>query len=287
MTEQTHARETMHRAVALSLLLHGFVLLIGQALPSWFPGRDAPPLMFVELTDLPMPLPPEPNPARVRSSASSASPSQPRNARSGSNRPGPARERWLDRLDAGLAKLQDARPADSRGRTASLATRQWESNRNPQPEDFPPGAPTESIASDRRYLGELERRVRLHGRPGAGAGGESEVATIIGGTGASEGTPLPAWIREMIRRKVRGYLPELEASYSSAMRRNRNIKGRLLVRFRIDPSGVVRHAELAERSGGDNAFGAAILERVRNWTFEPTGGITVEVLYPFVFVSPS
>jgi TonB family protein len=113
------------------------------------------------------------------------------------------------------------------------------------------------------------------------------MVTIFGGTGSSEGTSLPSWIREMIQRKVRGYLPELEATYSSAMRRNRNLKGRLLVRFRIDPTGVVRHAELAERSGGDSVFVAAILERVRNWTFEPTGGLTVEVLYPFVFVSPS
>jgi len=110
---------------------------------------------------------------------------------------------------------------------------------------------------------------------------------MLGGTGPSEGTPLPAWLREMIQRKVRGYLPELEAAYSNAMRRDRNLKGRLLVRFRIDPSGIVRHAELAERSGGDGAFRAAILEKVRNWTFEPTGGLTVEVLYPFVFVPHS
>lgn len=287
MTEPAHAEGTMRRAVALSLLLHGCFLLAGQAFTLWFPPRVAAPVMFVELTDSPTSPPPAPEPARVRWTPSPASASRPGPERNGGERRGQAPERWLGRLDAGLAKLDDVRPAERSRRTAGIAARRWETSRDPRPGDFPAAAPAETIASDGRYRSELERRVRLHGRGGAGAGGGLEAVAMFGGAGSPDGASLPAWLREMIHRKVRGYLPELEATYSRAMRRDPNLKGRLLVRFRIDPSGVVLHAELADRSAGDSAFGTAILERIRNWTFEPTGGLTVDVLYPFVFVSTS
>ena len=110
---------------------------------------------------------------------------------------------------------------------------------------------------------------------------------MFGGVGSSRGEPIPEWIRDMIRRKVRGYLPELEAAYSEAYRRNPEVKGKLVVRFQLDPSGRVSLAESVESSFRDRAFIAKVLEKVRGWTFEPTGGRIVEVLYPFVFIEPS
>ena len=91
----------------------------------------------------------------------------------------------------------------------------------------------------------------------------------------------------MIRKRVRDRLPELEGVYTDAIRRNPDLRGKLLVRFRIDPSGKVQRAEPADGSFRDAAFVNAVLDKVRRWTFEPTGGRTVEVLYPFVFVAPS
>ena len=110
---------------------------------------------------------------------------------------------------------------------------------------------------------------------------------MYGGSGASGGEPIPPWIRDMIRRIVRGHLPELEALYSAAIRRDPSLRGKLLIRFRIDPSGKVIQAANGESSFRNDKFIETVLTKVRGWTFEPTDGRTVEVLYPFVFISPS
>jgi outer membrane biosynthesis protein TonB len=60
----------------------------------------------------------------------------------------------------------------------------------------------------------------------------------------------------------------------------------MLVRFRIDPSGKIQRAEPAEEHFGDAAFVDAVLTKIRRWTFEPTGGRAVDVIYPFVFLLP-
>jgi TonB family protein len=120
-----------------------------------------------------------------------------------------------------------------------------------------------------------------------GSGSETEASMMFGGTGTSTNEQIPAWIRDMIRKKVRGYLPELEAAYTAAIRRNPALKGNLSVRFRIDPSGKVSRAVLVGSSLQDGAFNDAVLEKIRHWTFDPPAGRTVEVLYPFVFVAPS
>jgi TonB family protein len=120
-----------------------------------------------------------------------------------------------------------------------------------------------------------------------GFGKETEASMMFGGAGDNAGEPIPAWIREMIRKRVRDRLPELEGVYADAIRRNPDLRGKLFVRFRISPSGKVQSAEPADGSLADTAFVNAVLAKVRRWTFEPPAGRTVEVLYPFVFVVPS
>jgi TonB family protein len=282
-----HRLPSIGANVGMSLLFHAFVALVSLTLVPWFPPRDYPAAMIVELSNPPMPHLLGSEHARPHESTpviSSAVTNLERDARP---LPAPAPARWLERLDAGLAKMHEARIADKKGDRGSIAMRRWEEDADPRLGDVSPEGVREKIAPDRRSLVDLESRVRISGRPAVGAGEESEAITMFAGTGSSAGKPLPAGIREMIRRKVRGYLPELEAIYSDAIRRDRHLKGRLLIRFRIDPSGRVGHAEQAEKSFEDTSFGAAVLERVRRWKFEPTGGHTVEVLYPFVFVSPS
>ncbi len=66
-----------------------------------------------------------------------------------------------------------------------------------------------------------------------------------------------------------------------------HLRGRLFVRFRIDPSGKVQRAEAVEGDFRDPAFVNSVLEKIRRWDFEPTGGRSVDVLYPFVFIAPS
>ena len=133
----------------------------------------------------------------------------------------------------------------------------------------------------------LENRVRESGHPGVRVGNEAEASMMFGGTGSAAGEPIPPWIRDMIRRKVRGYLPELEAAYSVALRRNPGLRGKLLIRFRIDATGKIQQAEAMEASFRDASFTADIMEKVGHWSFEPTEGRTVEVLYPLVFFVPT
>jgi len=110
---------------------------------------------------------------------------------------------------------------------------------------------------------------------------------MFGGTGTAEGDQLPPWIRNMIRRIVRKHLSELEELYSAAFRKNPAIRGKMLVRFRIDPSGRVVRAEPGGTPLQDDTFVENVLTKIRGWTFDPTDGRTVEVLYPFVFIAPS
>jgi hypothetical protein len=63
-------------------------------------------------------------------------------------------------------------------------------------------------------------------------------------------------------------------------------RGRMLARLRIDPSEKVQHAEPADGSFAGSAFVDAGLSKARRWTFEPTGGRTEDVIYPFVFLLP-
>ena len=82
-------------------------------------------------------------------------------------------------------------------------------------------------------------------------------------------------------------LPERQVVYTGAIRRNPDLRGKLIVRFRIDPSRKIQRVESPEERFRDAAFVNAVLDKIRRWTFEPTGGLAVEVLYPFVFVAPS
>jgi TonB family protein len=173
------------------------------------------------------------------------------------------------------------------GRTGGIAVRNWDNRAEPRAGDFAPAVAAETHAELRKQMAGLEERMLRSGKTGLGSGETAEAMLAIGETGHQGGDPIPPWIREMIRAKVRAYLPELEAGYSTAIRRNPNLKGKLLVRFRIDPSGRIRFVESVESSVMDGTFVMTVLEKVRQWSFDPIPGRTVEVLYPLVFVPPA
>lgn len=281
----------VRRMAALSLFVHGAGLLFGSAVSSLFPDAAYSPVVNVELTDAPMstlpadpPVPPTAAVLRMRvDSAVSKDTPGPKKRMPASS----SAERWLEKLDSGLTGLSDSPVAPSARSTEGIPVRRWENGMSPRTGDFPPAAsPVKTLHLGKR-LAELEHRVRASGSPGVGTGNESEASVMFGGKGSTAGDPTPPWIRDMIRRKVRGYLPGLEIVYSAALRRDPELRGKILVRFRIDASGKVQHAESAESSLRDAPFLAAVLENVRRWTFEPIDGRTVEVLYPLVFFVPS
>jgi len=283
----------IRRTMVLSVAAHAAVLFLASVISPLFPSIPIPAPVFVELTDAPMSELPEETPApppRITqavqtesAAASSQAPVSPRPVA----KEAPAARRWLDKLDTGIPKVPEAPVARKEGKAGGIPVRHWTNEGPARPGDFAPAVAPERTAALGKHLEELEGRVRRSGRPAVGFGKETEASMMFGGTGETAGEPIPAWIRDMIRKRVREYLPELEGVYTDAIRRNPDLRGKLLVRFRIDPSGKIQRAEPADVSFRDAAFVNAVLDKVRRWTFEPTGGRAVEVLYPFVFVAPS
>ena len=154
--------------------------------------------------------------------------------------------RWLDKLDAGIPKVSEAYIARKEGNAGGIPVRHWTNEGPANPGDFAPAVAPERTAAMGKHLEELEGRLRRSGRPVVGFGKETEASMMFGGTGETAGEPIPAWIRDMIRKRVRDYLPELEGVYTDAIRRNPDLRGKLLVRFRIDPVGN----DPARRVGG-------------------------------------
>jgi len=283
----------IRKMMILSVAVHLVVFVMGSAISPLFPTMRFSPPVVVELTDLPMselpeelPAPPPPVASSALPDSSRASSDRPASTRHAPKAP-PAANRWLDKLDTRMANVPEAPVTRRQGKTGGIPVRHWTNDGPSRPGDFAPAVAPERTAALGKHLVELEARVHGSGRPGVGFGKETEASMMFGGAGDTAGEPIPAWIREMIRRRVRDRLPELEAVYTDAIRRNPDLRGKLSVRFRIGPSGKVQSAEPADGSVGDSEFVNAILAKVRQWTFEPPAGRTVEVLYPFVFVAPS
>ncbi len=283
----------IRKMIILSFVVHIVVFVMGSAISPLFPTMRFSPPVIVELTDAPVselpeepPAPPPPIASSARPESSRASSDRPASTRPAPKQP-PAARRWLDKLDAGMANVPEAPVTHREGKAGGIPVRHWTNEGPAKPGDFAPAVGPEKSAALGKHMGELEARVRGSGRPGVGFGKETEASMMFGGVGDTAGEPIPAWIREMIRKRVRDRLPELEGVYSDAIRRNPDLRGKLFVRFRIDPTGKVQSAEPADGSFPDTAFVNAVLAKIRRWTFVPPGGRTVEVLYPFVFVAPS
>jgi protein TonB len=272
----------------LSLLFHAGVILLGSTVSALFPQAAVPPVVVVELLDAPMSTLPEEEPPRPSpvNRETVASPSRhPAPLPPAAARPSRA-EQWLKKLDAGLVKVSEAPVSRKMGKPGGIPVRHWETEADPRPGDFAPAVAPENKAL-LKQISDLEGKIRTGGVPGVGVGGEVEVSAMFGGTGTAGGEQIPPWIRDMIRKRVREHLSELEALYSAAFRRDPAIRGKLLVRFRIDPSGKVVRAEPGGSPLQDDTFVESVLTKIRGWTFDPTDGRTVEVLYPFVFIAPS
>jgi len=283
----------IRRMMILSVVVHAGVFLLGSTWSALFPSREFSAPVLVELMDAPVSELPEEPPVPPPPVAAS---SRPESFRASSDRSAstplaskqiPAARRWLDKLDAGMAKAPEAPVARGEGKAGGIPVRRWTNDGPVRPGDFAPAVAPEHAGVFRKHLEDLEGRVRTSGRPAVGFGEETEASMMFGGAGDAPGEPIPAWIREMIRKRVRDRLAELEGVYGDAIQRNGDLKGRMLVRLRINPSGKIEVAESVEESFRDAAFVNAVLVKVRRWTFEPPAGRTVEVLYPFVFVAPS
>lgn len=89
---------------------------------------------------------------------------------------------------------------------------------------------------------------------------------------------------DLIRRVVRAHGPEIEACYATALERDAEANGIVLVTFTIGTTGEVTAATIGSSDIGDETLHGCVREAVQGWLFPRPEGGSVEVDYPFVLV---
>jgi TonB family protein len=94
--------------------------------------------------------------------------------------------------------------------------------------------------------------------------------------------------KDVINAVVNRYRSQIRACYDAALQRNPGTRGKIVVAFSIQPSGVVSSASVKESTIGDSALETCILSRIRSWPFpRPEAPVVTEVTaYPF-YLSPA
>lgn len=92
--------------------------------------------------------------------------------------------------------------------------------------------------------------------------------------------------KALIRQVVRQHLGEVQQCYKAQLQTNKDLAGRLTVRFTIDPGGKVVESRIEATSLGSPACEKCIADAVRGWEFPRPSGGKVVVSYPFV-LAPS
>ena len=92
-----------------------------------------------------------------------------------------------------------------------------------------------------------------------------------------------------IRKVVASYLGGLRYLYNKALRNNPSLRGKVVVRFEIAPSGRVTQTNLVSSTMGSPPLEKQILANIRKWKFPPVSDKhgAVKVTYPFVFLPPT
>lgn len=114
---------------------------------------------------------------------------------------------------------------------------------------------------------------------GSGAGrGEAKVSL-------TPGTPQVSGYlsAEEINRVVRANQAALRYCYESEVQRQRGLKGKVIVQWRVDRGGLVPTARVASTTLNNSSVEGCIVRQVRKWHFPKPDGGEVSVMYPFIF----
>ncbi len=90
-------------------------------------------------------------------------------------------------------------------------------------------------------------------------------------------------IMDTLRRRMGG----VKACYEKRLKRNPELKGKVVVRFVIAAGGSVIEAEVVENTTGDSDLAACIAQSVRVIRFPPAEGSETTVTYPIILVPGS
>ena len=98
--------------------------------------------------------------------------------------------------------------------------------------------------------------------------------------------------KDEVGKVIHSHIAEVRYCYESAMIKNPDIQGKLVVNFVIHPAqtlpsaGSVKTAKVNSSTLGDSILDQCILNRLSQWMFpRPRGGVEVAVAYPFIFKS--
>ncbi|MCY1075555.1 AgmX/PglI C-terminal domain-containing protein [Archangium lansingense] len=89
--------------------------------------------------------------------------------------------------------------------------------------------------------------------------------------------------REALARYIKTRLKAIQGCYEKELKRNPSLKGKVMVRFNIMPSGRTGEIEIEENTLGNDAVASCIRTVVRGWVFPFKPDDEVPVAYPFVF----
>jgi len=89
--------------------------------------------------------------------------------------------------------------------------------------------------------------------------------------------------RDALARYVKARIKAIQSCYEKELKRNPTLKGKVVVRFTITPSGRANDVEIEENSVGNEAVASCIRTYIRGWVFPFKPSDDVSVAYPFVF----
>src|SRR5262249_55131894 len=89
--------------------------------------------------------------------------------------------------------------------------------------------------------------------------------------------------REKLAHYVRQRLKAMQGCYERELKRNPRLKGKIVVRFSILPSGRSGEIDFEQDSLGNEVVSSCIRSVIRGWVFPFKPSDAVSVAYPFVF----
>ena len=90
--------------------------------------------------------------------------------------------------------------------------------------------------------------------------------------------------KDEVGEVIHRHISEVRYCYESAMIRNSDLEGKLVVNFTIGGAGMVTLSNVNTSTLQDARLDDCILRRLGTWKFpQPKGGINVAVTYPFIF----
>lgn len=126
------------------------------------------------------------------------------------------------------------------------------------------------------------------GRGSGGAGGRGAGSGSGRGEAKVQVTPGQPQVSgylsaEQINRVVRANQAALRYCYESEVQRQRSLRGKVVVQWRVDRSGAVPTARVASSTLNDARVEGCIVRQIRKWRFPAPDGGEVAVMYPFIF----